>query len=194
LVLTQGITFLFDQAREALKSWREKTAARAKSESAVADHEQVVKRATVESVELPGGTSPALTGTLNPAHVEAADLEVSAEALSLLRRSLAEYAEEGRPVDPDDPALLETVGALRGLLERLYGQRITFAGESRPGTGTRVEGFAGAEAVRGYLAGIRSRGLLEGVELKGHVKAGVVEDDGQAVAVDLDLRGGRSND
>jgi hypothetical protein len=65
-------------------------------------------------------------------------LDRHADQLAGLRGLLQAYAEGDKDVRPGDRQLLEQVEAARLLLEQVYGQRITFAGENRPATGTAL--------------------------------------------------------
>lgn len=169
VALTEGIKFLYDQAKELLKSWRERR------EDAEA------------SVEVPARRSEVLDASLAPARVPFAVLEEHAAALTALRRGLIEYAEEGRPVDPADQSLLETTEALRSLLELAYGQRITFRGEQREHTGTRVDSQVEAGVVRGRLAGVRAHGVVGDLDVVAKTRVDEVDSDGDVVGVDLDF-------
>jgi hypothetical protein len=59
--------------------------------------------------------------------------------LKVLQGGLEDYYDGVKQVRADDPALLSVLGAAREALEGLYGQSVTFAGESgRPRTGTAL--------------------------------------------------------
>jgi len=136
VVLTEGIKFLYAQAGELLKAWR---AARAD------------KKAEPAPAPLPPLSPPVgvLDGPVDPGRLpNAEELERRAPELSDARRAVAAYADDAdpRPVDPHDRDLLGHVGHLRELLEELYGQRLTFAGERREATGTVIR--ANVEARR----------------------------------------------
>lgn len=177
--LTEGIKFLYEQAKDVITRWREARAARDKG-------------AEGGKVELPGGGGEAIKGRLEPAAVDLDVVEEHAEALTALRRALIEYADEGREVRPGDPGVVETVEALRGVLQLIYGQTITFAGEAGPPSGTRIDASVEAKSVSGYLAGVRARGLIGGdTEIRSRMSVDRVEAEGTAVAVDLDFDGRR---
>jgi hypothetical protein len=80
---------------------------------------------------------PALVGTLQlPLQVQLEDIEERRGELEGLRDALSVYARGAAPVDVGDAALLRMLGRLRGTLEELYGQRLTFTGEQRPASGS----------------------------------------------------------
>ncbi|MBP2705455.1 hypothetical protein JOL79_16715 [Microbispora sp. RL4-1S] len=171
VALSEGIKFLYDEARELLKRWRE--------------------RRDRDVVEVPGSAAEVLDAPLAAAEVADSVVAENSESLTSLRRELIEYAEEGRVPDPGDRGLLETVDALRRVLEVAYGQRITFRGEQREPTGTGIDVTVEADVVEGYLAGLRARGGLgPGTEVHSRMRVGRVSAGGEAVGVDLDGRSG----
>lgn len=166
VVLGEGIRFLYDQARELLARWRAKR--------------------DREVVDADAAGAEVLDAPLPAVEVPAARVSEHAELLTSLRRELIEYAEEGRAPEPGDHDLLRRVEALRRALEVVRGQRITFSGEARERTGTRVDVAVEAVLVEGYVAGLRARGGLGGVaEVRSDVRIGRVAADGEAVGVDL---------
>ncbi|HKS48960.1 MAG TPA: hypothetical protein VJT49_28405 [Amycolatopsis sp.] len=166
VALTEGIKFLYDQARELLKQWREKRV----------------------KITLQAAAPEGLDAPLAEAEVPETVVAQHAETLSELRRSLIEYADEGVVPDPNDPKLLESVDALRRLLEVAYGQRITFRGETRERTGSRVDVSVEADVVEGYVAALRARGVLPD-DVRADLKVKRVAAGGQAVGVDIDDHG-----
>jgi tetratricopeptide (TPR) repeat protein len=124
--LTEGIKFLYAQATELLKAFRERRK-RAASGGSVPGHEQVPIASSTALDGLPA-TSPA-DGTI---------LDAEGPALISLTGALSPYAQEFVDVDPHDRQLIEQAERMRALLEALYGQRFTFTGEQREGTGARV--------------------------------------------------------
>src|SRR5262249_42870647 len=151
VALTEGIKFLYAQAGEALKHWRERKAAR----SASVEHDS----AAPTSVNLP---AEAFVGQLKDPHL---DLDVVARLegeLRDLRSALADYAQGVDEVDPHDKQLLETVDGLRRAMEAVYGQTITFNGESGASSGVVVVGEAKVREVSGYVAALRARHIISG--------------------------------
>jgi hypothetical protein len=124
VALTEGVKFLYGQATELLKRRRERRDAAKKDEAAAA---------------LPTAPEGLLDGALTVGEdVPVADAD--ADRLKALRSQLTDYMDGIEPVREDDAGLLEAADALRGLLEAVYGQRITFAGEpGRPPTGTPLD-------------------------------------------------------
>jgi hypothetical protein len=175
VVLTEGIKFLYGQAGELLKRWRDRRSAA----PTAAPEERPL------DIGLPAG---AFEGRLDPVVVDDRVLDELAEDLLDVREALSRYGEGFKPVPPDDPAVLEKIDALRLALEAVIGQRITFLGEAREPSGIRVTGRAFAETVRGRLAGIRATQVLEG-ELHGEARATQVEEGGEAFGVHVDVVG-----
>ena len=96
VALGQGITFLYSQAGELLKAWREKRAR----------HDEAALKVAVPASET-------LDAPLQPAEVEQSLVAEHADELSELRRMLVAYADEGQQPDPKDQELLARVDALR---------------------------------------------------------------------------------
>ncbi|MBP0458983.1 hypothetical protein JFN87_15945 [Streptomyces bomunensis] len=81
----------------------------------------------------------ALAGTLVlPLQADASRLAERTQDLEELRDALHVYYRGDAPVAPSDDSLLRTLGRLRGVLEEIYGQHLTFQGEQRPASGTVV--------------------------------------------------------
>jgi hypothetical protein len=118
--LTEGIKFLYGQVSELIKRYRERR-----------DRSEAIE---IQPVRQPG----LLAGELarRPVNLEA--LRESEPRLLELRRGLTNYVDGLLPINAADTTLLEQVESLRRLLENIYGQHITFAGEQRPSTGTPV--------------------------------------------------------
>jgi hypothetical protein len=80
-----------------------------------------------------------LSGTLAlPLRADATQLAARRPALEQLHDALNSYYRGAAPIDPTDAALLRMLGRLRGNLEEVYCQRLTFAGEQRPPSGPFV--------------------------------------------------------
>jgi hypothetical protein len=174
-VLMEGIKFLYAQAGEAIKWWRE----RHDRPDAVAETLPLVPDAPLE-------------GTLEPPRVDPAVMERLEEEIRGLRSALAPYADPiaAEPVDPANQDLVAVVEGLRDALEAVLGQRITFRGESRGPSGPLAVGEVDVDTVAGYAAGVRARSIEGGV-VRGTVRAKTVEKGGKAVGVDADRIGGR---
>lgn len=133
-VLTEGITFLYNQAGELLKRRRERK-----------DAELVA----------PAADDPVLAGRLAPLPVDVQVVDERREELITLRERLVSYADGNRDVDPGNGELIVQVEALRTLLELAFRQRITFRGEQREPTGAQVDVVATAKRVDGQLVAAR---------------------------------------
>ncbi|MEV0254696.1 hypothetical protein AB0H82_10595 [Streptomyces sp. NPDC050732] len=94
-----------------------------------------------------------LTGTLAlPLQADAARLAQHERDLASLRDGLNVYYRGDAPVAATDDALLRTLGRARSLLEDIYSQRLTFAGEQRPASGPFVR--QDTERVQGEQIGM----------------------------------------
>lgn len=172
VALSEGIRFLYDQVSELLRRRRERQAA---------------------EPEPPADTVPAtgsgiLAGELRPEPIDHALLESRLSEVEALYDQLTRYANGLADVDPADPGLVERVAALRGLLELVYRQRITFRGEPRPASGTSVQASAEAERVDGYLAAVRARSIGE-ADLTVRTRVTDIGPTGEVVGVDADRIG-----
>ena len=110
--------------------------------------------------------------------------------LRALRQALGEYAAGIDEVDIDNHDLLVRVDEMRRLLETVYGQRITFKGESRPASGTPVVvGTVDVKNLAGEASGV-AVGTITSGDIEGQVKADRIEAEGKAYGVRVDRIGG----
>lgn len=159
VALSEGVKFLYEQAGEVLREFRERRAA---------------------TTALP----PELFEDTSGERV--ADLDAVAELepeLRVLRRDLSEYGQGVDLVDPRDAEVVALADALRRTLEAVYGTPIVFRGETRA-DGARVRGEVDVKEVRGYVAGVRARSAAAG-NVTGTVRADSVERGGEAVGIDF---------
>ncbi len=136
--LTGGVKFLYDQVSELLKRRRErKEAAKNGSEPPAAPEQPI--------------TSEVLVGELRPT-IDDSILEARIDELLALKKQLLEIGEGEREADPADAAVIRDFEQLRALLEAIFGQRITFEGESdRPPTGSAIAVTMKTENVDGEV-------------------------------------------
>ena len=137
----EGVKFLYGQAAELLKVWRER---RSRTEAGETLPAQVV---------VPIIGNDVLDGTPTEQVVDADLLGRENKALVQLIGALAPYATGLADIDPADQDLADQAGRLRALLEAVYGQRLTFLGETRPPTGTRLSVTQVLDEVRGAVVG-----------------------------------------
>jgi hypothetical protein len=169
VVLTQGIKFLYAQAGEVLKRWRERReTGGASAEAATLRPPEGLLNGTVEPVEPRDDYAERLEGDLREA-----------------RKLLADYADGIEVPQPGDHLVTEQADALRRLLEAVYGQRITFRGEHRPPSGPLVTGEVDVERVAGDAAAVRAKVISSG-EIRGSAKAKVVEAGAKLTGVEID--------
>lgn len=179
LVLTEGVKFLYAQAGEVLKRWREhKTRAQAEVPATSG-------AAAAETAPLPPPTNglSALEGQLAPLVVDFGRVEPLADSMRDLWGTLGAYAQGLEDVNPANPALVTKADALRRQLEAVLGQRITFKGEPRPASGTPVvTGEAEIRVLAGEAAGLWADSI-EGGEVHGRLKADEVTQSGKAAGL-----------
>jgi hypothetical protein len=143
--LTQGVTFLYNQAGELLKRRREAKDRAAvdarKQQEAVQNsrpQDQARPHVTRSSPLGPEGL-PALeppdgvfaSPSANHAVPIPAVLDELSTSLLDARRSLDAYLPGGEPLRPTTTGALHAVDRLRRLVEQIYGVQLTFAGEWR---------------------------------------------------------------
>ncbi|MFL5655393.1 MAG: hypothetical protein ACJ8CB_14610 [Ktedonobacteraceae bacterium] len=178
VAITEGIKFLYGQAGEILKRWRER-------KDADKDASTQQNKTEPVNVKLP----VVFEGQLSAPQIHFDAVERVQEQLRGLRGDLADYADEVEVVDIQNVNLLQRVDALRQLLEAVYQQRLTFKGEQRPPSGPVVEGHIDVEEVGGYSSAVRARQIVSG-SVKADAKARRVEQGGQFIGLDTDIIGG----
>lgn len=179
VALTEGIKFLYEQAGEILKRWRERKDSASKEASP-----QVMKVEPAEA-KLPS----IFQGQLTPLQIHFDAVERLEEQIRGMRKDLSEYAEDIEPVDPHNAFLLQRTEALRQLLEAVYQQRLTFKGEQRPPSGPIVESSIDIEEIAGYAAAVRARQIKEG-NVKVDAKVKHIQPGGSFTGIDADTIGG----
>ena len=117
VALTEGVKFLYSQATEMLRRRRD-----TKAEAELKQPDQTI-----------------LNGTLNEQGFQIDKLASVASDLREARLTLADYVDGVIDVTAEDETLIGAITEVRHLLEQIYGQYITFRGETgRPATGTPV--------------------------------------------------------
>jgi hypothetical protein len=176
VALTEGIKFLYTQAGEVLKRWRERRD-HDESTAAKADASEPI------DIELP----EAFEGQLSEPKIHFDVLTRLDEDLRETRKNLADYAEGIEVVDDSDRKLLEQTDALRRLLEAVLQERITFKDENRPPSGPVAKGSIDVEHVAGYAAAVRAKRITSG---RTEAKATAKTVDGELIGLDVDQIGG----
>jgi len=172
LAVTEGVKFLYNQAGELLKYWREKKKAAA---------------AATPPPSPPDVTLPAKTfeGQLASPKIHEDVLERVQPNIGELLKDLSNYAIGFEEIDTGNEAVLSQVDALRQLLEAVYQQRITFKGEKgREPSGPIVGGKIDVVEVEGYAAAVRAKNVTGGT-LHGEAKAEKVKPGGMLIATDV---------
>jgi hypothetical protein len=167
LAATEGIKFLYGQAAEVLKRWRDRKAG---------NDEAAQAPIPLDNVEV-------LQGTLEPPTIDFDAVERLHEDIKSLAGVLGNYAGGIDEPDPGDRELVDAAQSLRGALEIVYGQRITFKNESRDASGPVVFGRAEVEKVIGDVAAVRVR-LMRSGRVEAEFKAGEVTGKGTAAEID----------
>jgi hypothetical protein len=139
-VLTEGVKFLYGQATEILKRWRDKQ-----------DQSTDAEEKTVPVAETP---PQIFAGELAPLEIHLENVEPLQDQLRNLWISLAVYAQGVERVNTQDLSLLEIVDDLRRTLEAIYLQRLTFVGEQRSASGPVADGEINVKQVAGLAVGI----------------------------------------
>jgi hypothetical protein len=157
----EGIKFLYGQAAELLKAWRERRS-----------------DAPDDSLAVPVIHSEVLDAPVTSSEVNAELLRQERDAIGRLAGALAPYAQGLLDIDPDDADLADNAGRMRAMLEGVYGQRFTFRGEDRDPTGTRV-------TIKQVLGDVK--GQATGAE--GNVRSGQLAVDQRADSVEGSITG-----
>lgn len=168
VALSEGVKFLYDQAGEAIRWWRERRA----------DPDRAAHPLPVV------GDAPA---DLQPATVDIPAMERLEPEIRALRSALGPYVDDvaPEPVDAADANLIAVVDALRRAMEAVLGQRIRFRGEPDRPSGPEISGEVDVEQVAGYAAAVRVRNLANG-RIVGTARARTVESGGELIGVDAD--------
>jgi hypothetical protein len=173
VALKEGIKFLYTQAGEVIKYWRERKDAKGSEDG------QKLERI---SASLP---NDAFDGQLNTVEISVGALNSAARELSRMRQDLTPYVDGLEEIERDNPELLARADSLRNLLEAVYRQRITFKGESRPSSGTVVDAMIDVEKVAGDAAALRAKEVTSGVVLA-RARAKTVEAGGKLTGAEID--------
>jgi hypothetical protein len=163
VALTEGVKFLYGQAAELLKRWRERR-----------DAAKTTPSKTVEPavVELPPDV---FEGQLSAPQIHYDKLTKVEPRLKELVGKIAPYQIDPGSIDAKDENLLKVIDGLRRTLEVIYQQRLTFKGETgRPASGPFIEGEVEVEHALGDVAGVRIDKLTEGTA-RGKVTVGTAD-------------------
>ena len=172
VALTEGIKFLYGQAGELLRRRWERKEAQAKGAAirslSRSRHRRLgYSRATWAASGRPGGPRWSGWGPCRAAYGAGALCAGPA------------------PVSADDVTCFERADALRQGLEAVYGRRLSFADEDREPSGTRIEGVAEAQTVRGVVAGVSVEDVSGVAEVKGTARVGDVEESGRVFGAEV---------
>jgi hypothetical protein len=179
-LLTEGIKFLYKQAGEALKHWRE-----GRNEASKRTVDQV-ERVSSSSIQPP----PIFEGQLAPLEINIEMVQRLEGPMRQLRHDLADYVDGTETVDAANLRLVETIDALRRVMEIVYGQRITLKGEQRSPSGPIVASQIEVDEVAGYAAAVRAEHITSG-RVNAHAKARRVEPGGEFSGVDAKTIGNK---
>ena len=129
---------------------------------------------------------PVLTGPLRPGPVNEDIVRDRSAEFSGLADALGRYLDNPESIDPSDPELVSRAEALRGLLELVYGQHITFRGETRQPTGARIDATAVVKRVDGALVNVRVKHVGDGAAIASTMHVDEVGAGGQVTGVEVD--------
>jgi hypothetical protein len=172
---TEGIKFLYGQAAEVLKRWRDRKAGKE------VEAQEPIRVDADEVADI-------LEGTLQAPKVDFETLDRLHDDIKQLATVLGNYASGLDEPDPHDRELAAATDGLRRALEAVYRQRITFKGENRQPSGPIVIGRAEADEVAGDVAGVRAR-LVRSGRIEGTASAKEVRESGKLTGTDVDTVG-----
>jgi len=161
--LTQGVSFLYGQAAEALRIRREGRAAHR------------------SALLVPEAFEPADFAVVP----DLAVLDARARELRMLLAIAEPFAGcSADDLDGADESFRACFGHIRLALEEIYGTRFTFSGERRPGP--RIQ--QSVSDVRGRTTGMRVRG--QGAKASGEIvqRVKTVHQSGELTGLDIDFR------
>lgn len=170
-VASEGIKFLYGQAAELLKAWRER-----RRQMDAGTH--LPSQLTVPII-----ATEVLDATPVEACVDVTVLEKEEKAMTMLLGQLGLYVGHESDFDLHDAELADQAGQLRALLEAAYGQRFTFRGEQRDPTGTRVSVTQVIDDVSGDVVGMNAD-VAPGASADIHQQAKVVQRGGSMTGYD----------
>lgn len=173
LAATEGIKFLYDQAGALLQAWRERRNAAREAER---------EPSVAEPLDVPISAGDVLDSAMSSARADAGVVAQNENLMDDLQALIGRYASGDREVPDTDDVLAGRLAELRGLLEAAYGQRLTFKGEQRDPTGTRVSVEQVVEEVGGRLVGIGELSGNTQVEVRQRIKT--VASGGEATGID----------
>ncbi|GLF96982.1 hypothetical protein [Streptomyces yaizuensis] len=107
------------------------------------------------------------------------------EQLESLWEVLGVYGDHQDLVRPEDERLRRNLGQLRGLLEEIYGRRITFEGEDRARSGTRIVQNLGQVHGSAHALKVQTIGRDAAVEVE--QKAEVLHRGASVTAAEINL-------
>jgi hypothetical protein len=148
---TEGIKFLYGQAAEVLKRWRERRSGHDPEAHA--------------PIPVDPAAARLLEGELVAPTVDFDALQSRHDEIRQLAGTLGNYAGGIEVPEAGDRGLADAVDRLRRALEEVYGQRITFKGEDREPSGVRLRGVAEAGTVDADAANV-------GVDVDGRLQPG----------------------
>jgi hypothetical protein len=179
--LTEGIKFLYGQASELLAANRERRRAR------------LAGTAASDTATMPDLTSPDLDRPLPKPIADLTVVDAEEQRLARLAGALSPYALNQLDLPEDEREVRSTAGELRTLLEAIYGQRITFKGERRDATGTRVVIDQRLGEHYGEAVGVDATTIGEGADVEVTQSATRTHPDSRIVGAKVKDIGGRRN-
>lgn len=130
---TESVRFLYNQASDLLRAYREGKSA----------------GAAETSVEIPVADTAPLSGRLGSLSANTEALEVQSDRIIRSLQAVAPVAQGWQLADNADSSIEAAAADLRDALEKVIGQRITFVGEERDPSGTIVVVEQDLESMQG---------------------------------------------
>lgn len=172
VALTEGIKFLYGQVSKIL----ERRAARIEADAKQAE----LKKSEPANIQLPD----TFQGQLSSPEIDFDEVERQYKSLLSLRGKLVNYADGTLKADPKDSDLISDVDVLRQVLESIYKQRITFKGENREQSGTRVTSKVKVGQVAGKFVVVRI-GDARNVDVHSEVEIDNITETSDTVLTDI---------
>ncbi len=176
VAFSETVKFLYGQASELLQARR--------------DRKQAALQADTP-IELAVPASAPLDARPATLVADASSLDALHPQLAELGMELAPYALESAEIGSDPGRLERAASELRALLEEIYGRRLTFAGEDRTPTGTRLDVRQEFESVSGVLRGVDADEIGQGAEVNVEQRGKDLHGGGTVEGVRAKTIGGR---
>jgi hypothetical protein len=135
----------------------------------------------VHQSDMPSNIPDVLEGELQlPLTFDEREVEARSRELNAYALALALYDRDPSRISRDDPELVEILSTLRGALEEIYGQRLTFRGEQRERSGPFSDQRFGN--VAGQVIGMEAENSIRG-DVTSKITAESVDREGRIIGM-----------